>query len=257
MKWTWFRTPVFVWGVLFCTAADARAATPAKPEILAGWFGVFPELAGYQRSFLAPVVAKGKKPTRYRQTAKYEWTGGAHKLLEVTLARDPLFKKKYATAVLKKDKKAKPIRLGKRAAWLWHLEKEAGNNPAKVRIRLVLPLAADKVVILEARGLGPWEDLAGLAKRLNQTAIAKALAAPPRTDFKRTRQAFLRLRKGIPYSEVVPWVGAADRDVGSGIHVLVYNLADGSRLYLGFPHFQSMVYARLLDKNGKMRDLIK
>jgi hypothetical protein len=181
MKKTWISLTLVVGGVLHGTAPTSPAAPPAKGEISAGWAGVFPELGGYQRSFLAPVVAKGKKPTSYRQTARYVWTGGAAKTLDVTLARDAGFRKKYAAAVLKKAKNPpKEVRIGKGRGWLWDLTKDAGNDPDKVRTRLVVPLAADKVLLLEARGPGPWEDVTGLARQFNQAAILKALASPPR-----------------------------------------------------------------------------
>src|SRR5262245_5834042 len=75
-----------------------------KAEAKAGWTGVIPEMNGYQRTFQAPVIGAGK--TSYRQTARYEWTGGAVKLLEVTAARDPAFKQKYSAEALKKEKPA-------------------------------------------------------------------------------------------------------------------------------------------------------
>src|SRR5205807_6637916 len=69
---------------ILCSANNTgQAAEPAKPAPLAGWFGVFSELPGYQRTFVAPIVSAGKKPTSYGQTVRYEWTGGAQKVLEV------------------------------------------------------------------------------------------------------------------------------------------------------------------------------
>src|SRR5215472_3949182 len=88
--------------VIFPAAAGA-ADESKKVEPLAGWFGAFPEQPGYSRTFTAPVVARGEKPAEYKQTVKYEWTGGAAKRLEVTLARDPAFKKKHAADALKKE----------------------------------------------------------------------------------------------------------------------------------------------------------
>jgi hypothetical protein len=222
-------------------------------EVLAGWFKVFPELTGYQRSFLAPVV---KSKQVYQQTARYLWTGGAVKLLEVTLARDPVFKKQYAADTLKKQANApQEVKVGKRAAWLWNLEKEAGTDPNKVRTRLVLPLAEDKVIVFEAKGRGPWEALTGLAEKFDQAAVEKALGKAPRTDSKRELALFRELRKGTPYADVVPWVGMADRDVGSGMHVLVYDLPDGSRVSLGYADFQKLMYARHEDKDGRTTEL--
>ena len=43
--------------------AAPAADPPQKAEPLAGWYGAFPELPCYTRTFTAPVVAKGEKPT--------------------------------------------------------------------------------------------------------------------------------------------------------------------------------------------------
>lgn len=138
----------------------------------AGWPGVFPELAGYQCTFLSPVVAPAEKPVIYRQTARYEWTGGAIKTLEATVARDPTFKEKHAAEALRKEKPApKEIKIGKRIAWQW--ETSAGGG------RLVVPLGEDRALILEAKGAGPWEPLPDLAGRFDLARIEAALAQAP------------------------------------------------------------------------------
>jgi hypothetical protein len=248
-------------GVWVCGPGAGRAAEAARMEARAGWFGVFAELPGYQRSFQAPVVAEGKKAEAYRQTATYEWTGSARKTLEVTLARDPAFRQKYAAETLNKEPRPpRRVSVGKFHGWFWNLDTEAGKMPDRVSRRLVVPLAEDRILLLEAKGPGPWEkkeNLTDLAGRFDLPRLANALAAPPRTDFERKLEAFRVLRKGVPYSDVVAWVGVADKDVGSGVHVLVYRLADGSRVMLGFADFQSLLYVRHEGKDGKMEDLVK
>jgi hypothetical protein len=257
MNCQWMVLPAAVGAVLGWGAPGGAADAP-KPEPRAGWFGVFPEIAGYGRSFLAPVVAAEKQPVVYRQTAHYEWLGGALKRLEVTLARDPAFKQKYAAETLRKDATApKEVKVGTRTGWLWVLEKEAGGKPDQVAWRLVVPLAADKALLCEGRGAGPWEEAAGLAQRFDLARVEAALAQPPRTDFRRSLASFRALKKAVPYSDVVAWVGFADKDVGSGIHVLVYNLADGSRVLLGFADFQSLMYVKHEHKKGDVEDLVK
>jgi hypothetical protein len=240
-----------------CLAGGAGpAAEPEKIEPLAGWFGVFPELNGYQRTFLAPVLAPARPPVAYRQTAKYEWTGGALKVLEVTLARDPAFKQKYAAEALgKEDNPPQPVRVNKRTGWLWNLGKPAEGKLGGLAARLVVPLAEDKALVLEARGAGPWEALTGLAERLDLARAEAALARPPRTDFRRTREAFLVFPKGIPHSEVAAWVGFPDEDVGSG--VLAYKLPDGSRVLLGFAASQKLISVKHERKDGTVEDLVK
>jgi hypothetical protein len=237
----------------------ARAADPPKPQPLSGWYGAFPRLGltGYHRTFTAPVVAKGDKPTEYRQTVKYEWTGGAAKHLEVTLARDPAFKKKYAPDALKKEDPApKEVKVGKRNAWLWTYEPKAGDDWPLVG-RVVLPLGEEAALILEAKGQGPWESLTGLVEKFDADRMAEAVKAPPRTDFGRSPEAFAAIKKGGDYADVLAWVGEPDADVGSGIHVLAYKLADGSRVLVGTPDFKTIQYVKHERKDGKTEDLAK
>ncbi len=251
------------WGVAFASVCVilssgevAMTAEPAKTEQLAGWFGVYPELAGYSRAFAKPVLTPEKKPEAYRQTAQYEWTGGAIKTLEVTLARDPAFKQKHSAESLRKEKMPpKEVKVGKRTGWLWQLE--GGAKPDAVVARLVVPLGAEKALILEAKGAGPWEELTGLAERFDPARIEAALDSPPHTGSRRTIEAFKVLKKGVSYAEVVAWVGHADKDIGSGVHVMTYALPDGSRVLLGFADFKSLLYVTHETKDGKKEELVK
>jgi len=43
------------------------------------------------------------------------------------------------------------------------------------------------------------------------------------------------LELGMSYDEVVAKIGEADRDIGSGINLKVYQLEDGTELILSFP----------------------
>ena len=104
----------------FCLAGPDRAAGPAGTGALAGWFGVFPEIPGYRRSFLGPEVGPGGSPISYRQTARYEWTGGAVKVLDVTLTRDPAFRRDCADeALVRGATPSQRIEVGGRSGWLW------------------------------------------------------------------------------------------------------------------------------------------
>jgi hypothetical protein len=53
-------------------------------------------------------------------------------------------------------------------------------------------------------------------------------------------------------------VGAPDGEVGSGLFIPVYDLADGSRLLLGYtgPTGDGLLYANLVGPNGTVRDLL-
>lgn len=235
-------------------AADAKAAP------LAGWLGVFPEMTNYGRTFTAPVVTadKDKKPVIYRQSVKYDWLGGDLRQFEVTLARDPAFKEKYAADTLRKE--AKPpteVKVGKKAGWLWELERQEGKFDAVVN-RLVIPLAEDKALIVEDKS-GRKEIMLDLAATLDLARMTAALDAPPRTDFKRNLDAFRVLKKGTPYSEIEAWVGHADKSDKNpnGVIVLEYKMPDGGRVLLTFAKLDSLTTARHEGKDGKQEDLVK
>ena len=239
------------WSGLAAAAAD-RPAHPPAPR--AGWFGVFlPSPSMYTLTFTAPVVNDPKKPTAYRQTARYEWIGGRYEVIEVTLARDPALAKTYADAALKDPPVPQKVAVGKTTGLLWDLRTDGAKFDAVSR-RLVVPLADAKVVIFEQRGFGL--DLVEFARKHNLAAIAAALDRPPRTDFRRTLDDFKVLQKNISYGEVVAWVGPADADIGSGMHLLVYNLPDGSRVLLGFPSFEKLLFVKH-EKDGRVEELVK
>jgi hypothetical protein len=217
----------------FCLAGPDRAAGPSGTGALAGWFGVFPEIPGYRRSFLGPEVGPGGSTTSYRQTARYEWTGGAVKVLNVTLTRDPAFRRDRADEV--RVQGATPpqrIEVGGRSGWFWAPGHDAAGRPTGGPHRLVVLLGPVDALVLEAKGPGPWERLPDLAGRFNLGRIEAALRTPPRTDFRRTVATFRALEVGCSGADVVAWAGPADRVTEGATRVLAYHLDDGSRVLL-------------------------
>jgi hypothetical protein len=71
-----------------------------------------------------------------------------------------------------------------------------------------------------------------------------------------SRSDFDFLRLGMSYQEVVSRVGEADRDVGSGIHIMVYDLNDGSQFMLSFPSLDNLMAVHLYDPDRDTRELI-
>jgi hypothetical protein len=251
---------------LFVALAVLPAAAPAPdpPKKFyggAGWYGVFPPLPGYNAIFSVPVVAKGEKPTEYRQKVEYGWTGGALKGLDVTLARDPAFKKKYAPDALKKEDPAPTeMKVGKHTAWLWIYEAKKGEDDPLVA-RVVVPLGEDTAFILEAKGQGPWgkKEWAKLAENFDMAKMAEAVKAPPRTDRKRSLDAFKAIKKGDNYrSDVIPWVDHPDKDLGvkNGVYTVEYNLPDGSRVVV-VSNSEGVKSVKHEGKDGKTEDLVK
>jgi len=71
-----------------------------------------------------------------------------------------------------------------------------------------------------------------------------------------TRSDFDFLQLGMTYQEVVARVGEADRDVGSGIHLMAYDLSDGTQLVLSFPSLDNLIAVHLYDPDRDTRELI-
>jgi hypothetical protein len=223
----------------------------AEQSPLAGWYGVVPELPGYARTFKVPQVKA--KNTVYLQATHYEWTGGAVKSLDATLMRDPALAESLTPEALAKQTPApKEVKVGKKTAWLTVVGPEGLERIHK----LVIPLGSEKALILEGKAQLREAELLTIAGKFDLAAVEKALDQPPRTDFARSLDAFRSIKKGDSVSVVLSWVGNADADIGSGIHVLEYKLKDGSRVLLGTADLKSILYLNY-DKDGKVTDLVK
>src|SRR5262245_2661800 len=57
------------------------------------------------------------------------------------------------------------------------------------------------------------------------------------------------LRADMKYDDIVNQFGAPDGDIGSGIHIYVYDLNDGSKVYIGYT--DKIMYARHVNSNGQ------
>jgi hypothetical protein len=64
------------------------------------------------------------------------------------------------------------------------------------------------------------------------------------------------LEYGLSYDEIVKRVGKEDRDIGSGLYLLEYALADGSNVILQFFTLESLNNAYILYDDGKTEPLV-
>lgn len=85
--------------------------------------------------------------------------------------------------------------------------------------------------------------------------------APSPTDtpqrYGRGRSDFGFLKAGMDYEEVVSRVGPADRDIGSGLYILVYELNDGSEIYLSFVSLRHLEAATIEYPSGMHENLVE
>jgi hypothetical protein len=122
--------------VALTTAALAAAGAQLSGRIQPGWPGVFVSPGMYSVRYEKPIV--GKEGKTYQQKAIYDWSGGRFEILEITLARDPAFKDKYAAHVLRKEKNPpKELQINDKKAWQWEFPREGGKLDQLTR-RLVI-----------------------------------------------------------------------------------------------------------------------
>ena len=76
---------------------------------------------------------------------------------------------------------------------------------------------------------------------------------PPVSNSKLTLENFSRLEKGADMQSVLKEFGSPARDIGSGIHIYEYELADGSKVWVGgveklfyVDHIQGKKHVRLV-----------
>jgi hypothetical protein len=63
-----------------------------------------------------------------------------------------------------------------------------------------------------------------------------------------------RLNAEMKYNSIKSVFGEPDADVGSGIHIYVYNLSDGTRIVIGYTDF--IMYARHLDEDDQVLNVL-
>jgi shikimate 5-dehydrogenase len=58
------------------------------------------------------------------------------------------------------------------------------------------------------------------------------------------------LKPDMTYNSIVTKFGTPLKDIGSGIHIYVYQLTDSSEIWIGYS--DKILYARHMDKNGQI-----
>jgi hypothetical protein len=93
-----------------------------------------------------------------------------------------------------------------------------------------------------------------LTSKSNETKTAMPKIELPFHERQRTDFSFLE--KGISYEEIVAHLGKEDRDIGSGLYILEYNLIDGSKIYMQFRSLKSLDTASIVYVDGRAEDII-
>lgn len=81
------------------------------------------------------------------------------------------------------------------------------------------------------------------------TACSKDTREEP-TDKETIEYFNYNLKADLKYDDLVNLFGAPDGDIGSGIHIYVYDLKDGSKVYIGYT--DKIMYARHMSSSGQI-----
>ncbi|MBE2202548.1 MAG: hypothetical protein IAE79_28310 [Anaerolinea sp.] len=76
------------------------------------------------------------------------------------------------------------------------------------------------------------------------------------TDGRLTVTDFAFLEFGMSYDEVKRRIGPADRDVGSGLYIYVYDLGKDDQVILTFATLDHLLSAKVTHADGSVTDLV-
>lgn len=86
------------------------------------------------------------------------------------------------------------------------------------------------------------------------SSVYVSLLVLPATEKQEALDKFRTLRKGMSYEEMISIVGEPDHDIGSGIHVYLYRLPDGTEVIVGVG--EGLMYVKQKISNDTYVDLI-
>jgi len=62
------------------------------------------------------------------------------------------------------------------------------------------------------------------------------------------------LKAEMAYTSIVDFFGQPSKDIGSGIHIYVYELSDATEIWIGYT--DEIHYAQHVDKDGQLLDTL-
>ena len=93
-----------------------------------------------------------------------------------------------------------------------------------------------------------------LASECLSTEQALAQRIPPTA---RTIEVFHRIKPQMSIKQAIDICGVPDEDIGSGIHIYVYKLADGSLVRIGTPDKKRLIYVAHVLPHSKGRPILR
>ena len=90
--------------------------------------------------------------------------------------------------------------------------------------------------------------------------ISPTLAASCASPASNTLRPFLQISNGMSFPDICRLVGLPSKDIGSGLHVLLYLLEDGSTVTMGFGSLgedAEVMYVGLVRRDGTKETLLE
>jgi hypothetical protein len=80
-------------------------------------------------------------------------------------------------------------------------------------------------------------------------------SARPVSESHRLEDVTRVLNKDLTPEKAEQTLGPPDEVTGSGLLIYIYHLNDGRKVWLGFPGYEPIIYARVQDQAGNTTDL--
>lgn len=117
--------------------------------------------------------------------------------------------------------------------------------PMKLNYRQFVKLG-DKGAIIAFKPAGLDDsEFQAFVKKFDTKGISRAVQKPPRQNFELKKSTFAAIPKGANYLDVLDWVGESSDDIGSGIYIKAYKLADGGRALVGTSDLKNVMYVNI------------
>jgi|GEM_PF-2207738 len=119
-------------------------------------------------------------------------------------------------------------------------------KPINILRIFLLVLIIEGVVLLFTQSV--W-----VPKLVNMILVSERRRDPDTAPIASARSLaiFRQLTANDSYATVERLAGKPDRDIGSGLHIFVYDLPDGSQIYIGFADLNKLIYVSHVFKDGR------
>lgn len=91
-------------------------------------------------------------------------------------------------------------------------------------------------------------------KNLSNSTPLNTQGAPSSTSTL-SLDSFANIKIGTPYSAIVEQFGQPEKDIGSGLHIFIYSLSDGTQIWLGFADLNSLFYIKYQLADGTVKSI--